>query len=353
LIRPISSKDIRIHPEITILHHVEESGILWGTRGRVILRGNPETEWAPVGRFPAAYPRDLFGFSRPTARAMRADKCNLYVNRAGRVLAIRAGFVYALENSGSLRRLFQLKGDSVLHGGICEDAEGWSCFGEYFMNPERSEVRIFRVDPRLETYEIAHAFPAGQVRHIHGVYRDPYDDDALWITSGDAQGECFFFRTRDRFETLEQIGEGDQRWRAVRLFFTKEHVCWITDSQLEQNTSCRWDRRSGKMEIGQHFAAPAWYGTTTREGLYLAFTTVEPGPAVTRATSAVYVSEDAYHWEEILHFAKDAWRPMKLFKYGVISCPSGVMSLRSFYISGEGLKGLDGVSATLEMEAEG
>jgi hypothetical protein len=339
------------HPEVTILHHIDRAGVLWATRGRTIYRGDPTSGWERISRFPIAYPRDLFSFSRATARAMRADKANLYVNSAGAVLGIRASTTYAIEPSGELKPLFEIQGDSVLHGGICEDGEGWIYVGEYFMNPERCAVHIYRLDPRLGAWEIAHTFQAGAVRHVHGIYRDPFDDQALWVTSGDAAGECYLFRTRDRFETLERIGEGTQLWRAVRLFFTEEHVCWITDSQLEQNHSCRWDRRNGQLTVGQQVGAPAWYGTTTREELHLAFTTVEPGPAVHRRTAGIFASRDAFTWQEILHFPKDAWRPMKLFKYGVISCPSGEMSQKSLYISGEGLRGMDGISATLRIEA--
>jgi hypothetical protein len=307
-------------PEITILHHLDTEGQLWATRGRTIVKGESGAKWAQVADFPRAYPRDLFGFSRPTARAMRADKANVYVNTHGGMLGIRAGIVYALDLKGNLTSLFEIQGDSVLHGGICEDQNGWTYFGEYFMNPARGEVHIFRLDPALKTWEIAHTFQAGEVRHVHGIYRDPYDTQALWVTSGDAMGECYLYRTRDRFTTVERIGEGTQLWRAVRLFFTEDAVCWLTDSQLEQNHSCRWDRESQQLTLGQRFDAPAWYGSTTTEGLHLAFTTVEPGPAVSRNTAGIYASQDAFHWEEIYRFPKDAWRPMKLFKYGVISC---------------------------------
>jgi hypothetical protein len=342
---------IQYQPQITILHHIDAAGLLWATRGRTILKGNPKQGWERVAHFPRAYPRDLFAFSRPTARAMRADKANLFVNSVGAALGIRAGVAYIVRPTAGVESLFPIRGDSVLHGGICEDHEGWTYFGEYFMNPAREEVRIYRLGPTLENWEIAHTFAAGQVRHVHGVYRDPFDAHALWVTCGDAAGECYLFRTRDRFKTLERIGEGTQLWRAVRLFFTREHVCWLTDSQLEQNHSCRWDRASSHLEIGQSLGAPAWYGSTTTEGLHLAFTTVEPGPAVQRTTAAVYVSKDAFTWQEVMQFQKDAWRPMKLFKYGVISCPSGKMSQEAIYISGEGLKGLDGISAVLTIEA--
>ncbi|TFH34331.1 MAG: hypothetical protein E4G99_09715, partial [Anaerolineales bacterium] len=93
---------------ITILHHQCGDGLLWATRGRTMMKGDPESGWHRVARFPRAYPRDLFGFSRPTARAMRADKANLYENSAGAILGIRAGVAYAVENSGAMRSLFSI-----------------------------------------------------------------------------------------------------------------------------------------------------------------------------------------------------------------------------------------------------
>jgi hypothetical protein len=133
-------------PEVTILHHMEPGGTLWGTKGRWIMRQRAASTWEHVGRFPVAFPRDLFGFSRPTSRAMRADKSNLFVNSNGRTLCIRASCVYSLHEDQSLRPLFEIQGDSVLHGGICEDGEGWTYFGEYFMNPQRRSVRIWRIN---------------------------------------------------------------------------------------------------------------------------------------------------------------------------------------------------------------
>ncbi|MGD2161829.1 MAG: hypothetical protein PVI81_07725 [Anaerolineales bacterium] len=342
-------KKVEKIPPVGILHHREQGGAFWGTHGRWILHGVPGGNWNKIARFPFASPRDYFGFSRPTARAMRADKSNLYLNRAGKLLGIRAGQVYRLKSLGQLERLFHIQGDSVLHGGITEDLEGWTYFGEYFMNPSRVEVVIWRLAPDLKTWEPAHRFKAGTIRHVHGVYIDPYDPEALWVPVGDYEGECFFYRTRDRFNTLNRFGDGSQLWRAVRLFFTPEHVCWLTDSQLEQNYACRMSRQTGELEVGQALGAPAWYGARTEEGVYIAFTTVEPGPAVQRKSAAVLASSDAFHWQEIYTFRKDFWRPMKVFKYGVISCPSGSVEATALPVSGEGLVGLDGLSALIHL----
>lgn len=337
------------YPKLTIFHHIEPDGTLWATAKRAILRQQPGGAWERVARFPFVAPRDYFTVPRPAARVLRADKCNLYVNGQGRALGIRAATVYALAAGEPPQPLFAIQGDCVLHGSICEDDEGWIYFGEYFMNPERQPVKVWRVAPDLARWEAAHQFPAGSVRHVHGVYRDPWDAAALWLAVGDYAGECFFFRTRDRFATLERFGDGSQAWRAVHLFFTPEDVCWLTDSQLETNHAYRMSRASGAVEQGQPLDAPAWYGAMTADGLYVTFTTVERGPAVQTGFSSVLVSRDAYHWETVYRYKKDFWRPRPVFKYGVVSVPSGVMRSNALYLSGEGLVGLDGRSVKVSI----
>jgi len=340
---------LRIEPRIAILQHVEADGTLWGSRGRVLFRSSDGVDWERVTSFPFAFPRDAFGFSRLSARAFRADKANVFVNSAGKVCAIRDGTVYTLESQGKLVPSFRIQGDTVLHGGICEDREGWTTFGEYFMNPERGEVRIWRLSPDMKEHQTAYRFSPGSVRHVHGIYRDPYDADSLWATVGDYAGECYIIRTDDRFEHVEWFGDGGQLWRAVRLFFTEEYVTWLTDSHLEQNYACRMSRADGHVECGMPLPGSGWYGIATLDGWYLAFTTVEPGPAIQRMESLILVSRDGFTWHEAAAFPKDIWRPMKLFKYGVISAPSGEMHANSLWISGEGLVGLDGVSAHIRV----
>jgi len=335
---------------ITQIHHIDNDRRAWATIGRRILRFE-KGGWQEEARFPRAFPRDCFAFYRPFARAARADKCNVYVNAEGNLLGIRSGTVYTFQGTDSLQPLFKIQGDCVLHGGICEDNDGWSYIGEYFRNKERGPVRIWRVTEEMGDWEVAHLFPAGSVRHVHGVYRDPSDPEALWVTVGDGQDECYLFRTGDRFRSIEQFGDGTQTWRAVRLFFTKDWICWLTDSHISQNHACRMNRRTGELEIGQEIDCSSWYGATTTDGLHVAFTTVEPGPAIHRNQASILTSRDGFHWEELTSFDKDFWRPMRLFKYGVLSCPSGPMKSDSFYISGEGLVGLDGSSIRISLPA--
>ncbi|MBN2555537.1 MAG: hypothetical protein JXA97_06310 [Anaerolineales bacterium] len=341
------------HPSVAILQHVQADGGLWGTRGRRVLFSEDGRRWKQVASFPSAFPRDAFGFSRITARAMRADKANYYVNARGKSFGIRSGQVYRLNDSHALEPWFSIQGDSVLHGGICEDEDGWTYFGEYFMNPDRGEVRIWRLSPDLTAFEAAATFPAGMIRHVHGIYRDPYHPNDLWATVGDYEGECYFFRSKDRFQNMDQFGNGGQLWRAVRLFFTRDHITWLTDSHLEQNYACRMKRGEGVLEMGMPLPGSGWYGIATQDGFYVAFTTVEPGPAIQRMESLILISCDGFTWQEAKAYRKDIWRPMKVFKYGVISAPTGNLSSDSLWMSGEGLVGLDGVSAHFRIKEQG
>jgi len=335
--------------DVAIVHHVGDDGVVYGTRGREILRREASgAPWHRIARLPARIPRDWLGFSRPTARLFRTDRANVYVNRTGTLVALRGGHFFVLEGD-ELRSTGRFAGDCVLHGGIAEDDDGGLYFGEYFMNTRGLPLHVFRAGPDGRRLEVVHRFDGGDLFHVHGVYRDPFERETLWLTAGDEAGECHLYRTEDRFGRLERFGDGGQLWRAVALLFTESHVCWLTDSPLEANYACRLSRRSGEVEVGQPIECPSWYATTTREGLHVAFTTVEPGPGVRSTRSAVLVSPDAFAWTEVAAWAKDAWMPYRAFKHGVITCPSGRQPAADFYLSGEALRGLDGVSLRVDL----
>jgi len=318
------------YPGVNLIHHVDSEGAIWATRNRGILLKTGDRDWVEISRFPFESPKDAFEIARLSARASRVDQSNVYVNRRGRILGIRNGTVYRIEEGRRPVPLGRIQGDSILRRGIAESSEGACYFGEYFRNSERGPVRIWRAAPDLTGLEVAHEIPAGTARHVHGVHADPYDPGAFWVTVGDDDGECFFYRTDDGFVSLERFGDGTQTWRAVGLLFTPEHVCWITDSHTQKNRACRLKRSDGSLEVGQELDASGWYSATTREGWRVAFTTVEKGPAIETDKASVLVGRDGFTWSKAGEFRKDFWRPMKIFKYGVLSCPTGDLSIEEF-----------------------
>jgi len=109
------------------------------------------------------------------------------------------------------------------------------------------------------------------------------------------------------------------------------------------------DRETLQITVHQQIESSSWYSTQTSDGLFLAGTTVEKGPGVQTDRASLLVSENGVEWRKVISFRKDFW-PMKYFKFGVISFPSGSYSSKSFWISGEALKGLDGCSMLCSLE---
>ena len=329
---------------VTIIHHVCANGDLWGITGRRILRRRSgHTNWEVVAVFPFRPPRDRVLFSRMATRAFRADKANVYVNSLGTVVGIRRGAVYRI-SGGTASWLGEIQSASILQRAIAEDTKGRMYFGEYFRNSQRIPVKIWRISADGTQLDIVYEFSAGEIRHVHTVFVDPYEPDTFWVTTGDDEGECFLYRGRSEFKDVSRCGDGTQICRAVNLFFTKDHVSWLTDSHVQQNHAVRMERSTGQIQVGQEIEASAWYGFTGLDGRHVGFTTVEDGPGILTNHCNVMASDDAFVWETVGSFKKDFWRPYSVFRYGAILIPSGQMSSDDFYLSGEAVVGLEGKS---------
>ncbi|MDB4691614.1 hypothetical protein OAH23_14480 [Verrucomicrobia bacterium] len=330
-------------PRLTIIHHSDQRGD-WATSGRRILfKARNSSIWELLGQFPFVMKREIFGWNRITQRLARADKCLLFPSSDGTLIGIRSGNIYRFEDGKAHCIMESLQGDCPLHRSMCEPEAGILYFGEYFMNPKRQEVRIIRIMDQGTRWEIAYSFKPGEIRHVHGIYLDPFLIGRMWVTTGDLQGENYIFHTDDHFNTLIRHGDGSQRYRAVGLHFSESSVMWATDSPLEQNYSVCMDRKTNQTITHQPFPSSCWYSTTTTDGLFLTSSAVEKGPAVNTNFGTVWASENGYNWEKMVSFRKDKL-PMPLFKWGTISFPSGSYPSSRVWISGEALSGLDGRS---------
>jgi len=334
----LSGPDTRL----TNVHHVDERGA-WASRGRRILHAEDgESCWREIGRFPGTRRTEIFAASRWASRALRLARCTVYPTCTGAVLAIRDGVAYRLA-SGGMQPLFRVEGRCVMNRAIAETPAGELYFGEYHMNPRREPVRIWRVSSELDRWEVAHVFDEPRIRHVHAVHVDPYRSDRLWITMGDFDGECFLAYTDDGFAKVSILGDGTQLWRMVGIAFREDRLCWLTDTEVAPNRIVSMERGSGDVTVHGSRPGSSWYVAETTDGVYLATTTVEPGPAVDTRLSHLLASLDGVTWQEVATFRKDCL-PMPWFAFGSISLPSGRFSSRRFWISGEGLRGLDGAS---------
>lgn len=337
-----------IDTRVSNVQHMDERGT-WATRGREILfRSTEDTDWRRIARFPRALPQDLAGPSRLVARVLRLERGNVYPTRDGRLFGLRGGSAYRFDGEVPTL-LFRIRGDCVMNRAIAETPDGELYFGEYFMNPSRVPVRIFRVSPDLAHFEVAAELPSPRVRHVHAIHVDRFVPGRLWLTSGDLDGESFIGASDDGFRTIEWLGDGTQVWRAVGLIFQQERICWMTDTHLVQNRIVSMDRASGRLSFHGERDASSWYQAEASDGVYLATSCVEPGPGIQTRHCRLMASTNATDWTTLVRYEKDAL-PFRLFGFGFLSLPSGRFSSRDFWVSGGGLVGLNDASRPCRIE---
>ncbi len=194
-------------------------------------------------------------------------------------------------------------------------------YGEYRPNPERSPVHVWRSTDCAATFDPAWTF--SDVRHVHGVFADPFDPTAIWVTTGDDDSESAIWRTPDGFRTLEPIVRGGQQARAVDLVFTAEAVYFGSDTPREQNCLYRLDRPSGRVDRQQPVAGSVFWGRATPDGWRVFSTVVEKSTVNTSRYAELWATPPGRdEWRCILRLRKDPFHD-KYFDHGQIRFPAG------------------------------
>ncbi len=266
----------------------------------------------------------------PTARFYDSDRRLVRLLRSGihallplqndRVILVTRKLIYRLSlRDGSVDGLFSgFQGSRPLF--ICQSNAGDIYFGDYFGNPDRAAVNIYRSKDQGESYQIVHTFPPGAVRHIHGIFHDRFTDQ-VWVTTGDHDQESVIWKTKDDFRNLEYVQGGTQTFRAVQLIFTEDHVYFGSDTPLGENHLYRLKRSSNEVETLQQVQGSVFYGCQVGNHLFFS-TVVEPSEVNQDPFAYIWGSRDGISWEMIKKYQKD-WLPKKLFQYGQIHFPRG------------------------------
>ena len=221
----------------------------------------------------------------------------------------------------------------VLRDGCAVTPDGSVWFGEYVIPREFAPLRIYRLGPMSERAEIAHVFPEGFARHIHGVYTDPFDW-SLWCLTGDANEHAKVLRSSDGSDAFVVVGAGDQSWRAVSIQFRHDAVYYATDAHRSPNSIYRIDRATGERTQIAVLDGPVYYSHRVGDDLFFGVTAEQPGSFarlwhVDRDDQCVLLAS----------FAKDKL-PVREFLPGTLSFPSGPGDSRACYFSGVALSGI-------------
>lgn len=170
---------------------------------------------------------------------------------------------------------------SPLKSGIAlDESTGDFYFGEY-VNGTKRPIRICRVSNQGREVEIVYEFPLGRIQHIHGIFFDRCRH-RLWITTGDRDHECAIFYTDDFFSTLNELGGGDQSWRAVSVIPTEQKLFWGMDAGKDApenaiNKVYCFDLDSGTREIVGEIGNPAYHAVQSKNGDMYLGVNFEPG----------------------------------------------------------------------------
>jgi len=267
------------------------NGVLYGTDDHLVWESRDKGEtWKkvcqlqPTGKSYFEIIKDKILRSR-MVRAFRRNIGinNLVVLDSGTIIA-QYDKIYRLSGEGKYAEpVYDLQKEglaSPLKNGLCYDrCTGHLYFGEYIIK-RPAAVRIIRGCDDGRRWEVCYQFSAGQIRHVHGIFPDPYRK-RIWVCTGDNDRESGLYYTDNDFQSLNLYGSGDQSWRMVSLLITPESLIWGTDAGQDtsgnvKNYIYKLDLKAGTRKKLCCIDKPAYYSTLFADGSMCIATTFEP-----------------------------------------------------------------------------
>lgn len=294
--------------------------------------------FAPMGRFPAPLWKEIAARIRPAQRLLRFMYYNV-VKLPGKEVFVTFDKFVGVQVEGRIQMLGGLvRPCRILRGACAVDADGSVFFGEYLMNPDRHDVHVYRYVPGQPRAEIVHTFSSRTVRHVHGIYFDPYEK-CLWCVTGDGERECLMLRTDDGFRTTSELGKGDETWRCVSLLFTESSLYYATDAEFRQNVLYKVDRRTGARTVLHELDGPVYYSAAVGQDLFFAVT-AELCPSQKSPTATLWHLDPAGRCTPFASFPKDRF-PVAWFLPGTLHFPRGPGRSGEILFQGVGLRSAD------------
>ena len=317
------------------IHH----NIIYAAKGYKIYKSHDNgNSWQLDGSLDDLKYELIANSSRLLARLFRAEITNLLILQNGnRLLTAKKGIFVAQKNEKVYKKSFSVtRGNRPMN--VCEDKNGFLYFGEYFSNPERDQVHIFKSTDAGSSWEICYTFPENTIRHIHGIFYDKYEN-LVWFATGDLDAECMIGHTDNGFKSVKVVKQDEQKYRVVQLLFFKDFIIYGTDTEYEKNYIYRIDRKNGQEYCLQELQGSVLSSANTGE--YAAISTaVEPSEINHDVYSYIWFSKDGVEWKELYKGKKDSLNP-KYFQYGRFKFPIGAINNGKLLFSGHALEGFD------------
>lgn len=316
---------------------VDERGFVLSRRNKIYESPDLRPPFKPLATFPSNY-QGLLSINRVFQRLFRYLYYNVIKLEPERFLVTFQKSVGLFEAGRFVPVSGLIRPSRFLRGACAVDRSGSVYLGEYLSNPQRAVIRVYRLPGGARHLEVVHEFEPGSVRHIHGLYRDPFDD-SIWLLSGDLEHECRVWRTRDGFKTIETVGEGDETWRAVSIVFREDAAFYGMDAEFRQNYVYKVDRKSLERTRLFEVDGPVYYSTTVGDHLFFGVT-AEGCPSQKANRASLWSVDLKDEHERVVSFPKDMFP--NILTPGTFHFPLGPGLADRVYCYCNGLSGVHG-----------
>jgi len=299
-----------------IIHKVDQQGNVWASAGYSLYKKQPGIrKYMRVARLPIPPAIEYLGYFKSLRKLFNIEELTEFmITKKGTLIVFAAGYVFRSDDSGrTFQRVHKIEkfgrgvGRGVMPQGYTQNLKGTIYWGEYFRNPQREKVKIWMSKDDGLTWQVAHQFNDGEIRHIHSVQYDHYSNK-VWITTGDSDHESSI-GFLDEDNVYKKIGSGSQKWRAVSLLFTNNYVIWGTDGVSDdypKNQIWRWDRKKDKTFLSTDIDSDAFYSAGGKDCMVI--TTDGKGNGGT-----LWISNDGTQWIDAI-----SWEEYKPDRHGTI-----------------------------------
>jgi hypothetical protein len=306
------------------------------SRRRDILRSDDwGASWKLVCRAPTSPWKAVAARSSLAARLLRYDISALQVLDDGVCVAVaRDGLYRAEPGETRMKRVFAItRGSRPLN--LAADGRKL-LFGEYGSGLESSEVHIYVSEDGGNTWNVGHSFASGDIRHVHNVLVDPWDNH-YWVLVGDFDRQPGIGAMSKDLKTIDWLARGDQESRAVGAIVKSDCLLYGTDSDRERNFIVRLDKKSGKKSKLQEIEGSSLYACAFGP-INAISTCVERNPACPSRECSIYLSRDGDDWQRVEPHKKDRYS-FRYFQFGTLILPFVRNDRPKGMYSGQAVKG--------------
>lgn len=201
--------------------------------------------------------------------------------------------------------------------------------GDYTLNPERRPVSLYQRNDHGD-WRCAYSFPAGTVRHVHGIFAD-WEAQKVYVLTGDEDSESGIWLAEDNFKTVKPLLVGSQQYRCCQMLVINGGLLYMTDAPSEKNAIYRF--ANSRCEKIANISGTCIYGSQTGWGGIFSTTcepdahaknrfdywlSNKPGKGIDGRKISVFILASDGTMEMVAQFEHDGL-PLRLFQYGTVT----------------------------------